>query len=66
MTTVKEIKDAVAQLPYPDLETFRAWFTKFDADAWDREFEEDAKLGKLDSLADKALQDLAQGRCSEL
>ena len=66
MTTVQEIEDAVAHLPGPDLGRFRAWFAEFDAEAWDREFEEDAKSGKLDSLADKALQDLAQGRCSEL
>ena len=66
MTTVQEIEDAVAHLPDPDLGRFRAWFAEFDAEAWDREFEEDAKSGKLDSLADKALQELAQGRCSEL
>jgi hypothetical protein len=62
MTTAQEIEDAVARLPDPDLSRFRPWFAEFDAEAWDREFEEDAKSGKLDSLADKALQDLAQGR----
>ena len=66
MTTVQEIENAVAHLPDPDLGRFRAWFAQFDAKAWDREFEEDARSGKLDSLADQALRDLAQGRCSEL
>jgi len=66
MTTVQEIEDAVAHLPDPELGKFRMWFTEFDSEAWDREFERDAKNGRLDSLADKALQDLAQGRCSEL
>lgn len=66
MTTVREIENAVAQLPNTELDEFRAWFARFDADAWDREFEEDAKSGKLDRLADNALADLAQGRCSRL
>lgn len=66
MTTVQEIENAVAHLPDPELGKFRTWFTEFDAEAWDREFEQDAKSGKFESLADKALQDLAQGRCSEL
>lgn len=66
MTTVQEIEEAVACLPDSDLDRFRAWFSEFDAAAWDREFEEDAKSGKLDGLADKALQDIAQGRCSDL
>jgi hypothetical protein len=66
MTTVQEIESAVAHLPDPDLGEFRAWFVQFDAEAWDREFEEDAQSGKLDRLADKALADLARDRCSEL
>jgi hypothetical protein len=52
--------------PDADLDEFRAWFAQFDAEAWDREFERDAKSGKLDRLADKALADLVQGRCSAL
>ena len=66
MTTVQEIENAVAHLPDPDLGMFRAWFAEFDANAWDREFEGDARSGKLDRLADNALEDLSQGRCSEL
>ncbi len=66
MTTVQEIEAAVARLPGSDLGRFREWFIKFDAAAWDREFEEDARSGKLDRLADQALDDLARGRCSKL
>ena len=58
MTTVQEIKKAVAHLPRPDLDKFRTWFNTFDADAWDKQFEEDVQGGKLDSLADQALDDL--------
>ena len=66
MTTIQEIEEAVANLPDAERDKFRAWFTEFDAAAWDREFEQDAQSGKLDRLADQALEDLAQGRCSEL
>jgi hypothetical protein len=66
MTTVQDIEDAVVSLPDLELGKFRAWFFNFDAKAWDREFEEDARCGKLDRLADQALDDLARGRCSAL
>ena len=47
MTTVQEIETAVERLPEPDLGQFRAWFSNFDAKAWDRQFEEDAESGKV-------------------
>ena len=66
MTTAEDIEEAVAHLPDSELGKFRAWFVNFDAEAWDREFEEDTQNGTLDRLADQALADLAQGRCSKL
>jgi len=66
MTTIQDIEEAVVHLPDSELGKFRAWFANFDAKAWDREFENDAQSGKLDRLADQALDDLALGRCSEL
>jgi hypothetical protein len=66
MTTVQDIEEAIVRLPNSELAKFRAWFVNFDAAEWDREFESDARNGKLDRRADQALNDLAQGRCSEL
>lgn len=66
MTTVQDIEEAVASLPDVELGRFRAWFASFDGKAWDREFEKDAQSGNLDCLADKALENLARGRCSAL
>jgi hypothetical protein len=66
MTTVQEIEKAVAHLPEPELDKFREWFEKFDADLWDRQLEKDVQSGKLDGLADQALKDLEEGRCTEL
>lgn len=66
MTTIQEIEKAVTHLPPLDLNKFRSWFDEFDSNAWDKQFEEDVRSGKLNRLADQALNDLAKGRCSEL
>jgi hypothetical protein len=33
---------------------------------WDEQLEKDVQSGKLDHLADQALKDLKEGRCTEL
>ena len=66
MSTVQEIESAVSKLSPNELSAFRSWFTDFDAEAWDKQFEEDVRAGRLDSLADEALGDLRSGRCTEL
>jgi hypothetical protein len=66
MSTVQEIEHAVRQLSPEDLAVFRAWFAEFDAAVWDRQFEEDVATGRLDALADEALRDLREGRCTDL
>jgi len=66
MSTVEEIQEAVSQLPQEDLAAFRLWFAEFDAILWDRQLEVDAAAGRLDQLAEEALQDLRAGRCTEL
>ena len=65
MSTVEEIEDAVRRLSSEDLAVFRAWFAELDAAAWDRQIEEDVATGRLDSLADEALRDLHEGRCTD-
>jgi hypothetical protein len=66
MSNLPELERAVSQLSADELAAFRTWFAKFDADVWDQQFEEDVAAGKLNSLADKALQDLREGRCTDL
>ncbi len=66
MSSVKEIEAAVSNLSSDELATFRSWFTEFDAEAWDKQFEQDVKAGRLDALADEAIQDLRNGRCTDL
>lgn len=66
MSTVSEIENAVRMLSRNDLTAFRDWFLGFDAAAWDKQFEEDVAAGRLDALADEAIRDLREGRCTDL
>jgi len=65
MSTVEEIEDAVRRLSSGDLAAFRAWFAQLDSAAWDRQIEEDVAAGRLDALAEEALRDLHEGRCTD-
>jgi hypothetical protein len=66
MSTIQEIEDAIRLLPDDDLASLRAWFAEFDAAAWDRQFERDVSEGRLNALADEALRDAREGRCTDL
>ena len=66
MSIVETLERQVEQLDPKELAEFRNWFLEFEADAWDRQIEQDAKAGKLDTLARKALEDHAAGRTTLL
>ena len=66
MSTVADIETAVSKLSRDELATFRDWFQEFDAKAWDRQFEDDVRAGRLDTLGQEALQDSREGRCTDL
>lgn len=66
MNLVSEIEIAVKKLSRDELSVFRDWFQEFDAEAWDKQFETDVAAGRLDALAEEALRDLREGRCTDL
>ncbi len=66
MTTVDEIKIAIAQLPPEALHELRAWYEQFDAKLWDEQIEADVAAGRLDQLADEALLAFRNGQTTEL
>lgn len=66
MTLVSEIEIAVKKLSRDELSAFRDWFQEFDAEAWDKQFEADVAAGRLNALAEEALRDLHEGRCTDL
>ena len=66
MSAIQNLETAVRKLSPEELALFRAWFAEFDANVWDRQFEQDVATGKLDHLAGEAVRDLREGRCTNL
>lgn len=66
MSKVELLEREVEQLNTEELREFRDWFLDFEWEAWDRQIERDSKAGKLDKLAQKALDDYAAGRTKPL
>jgi len=66
MDKIEKIVRGIQKLSPSELAAFRKWFRDFEAEAWDRQIEEDLKAGKLDALADQALKDFASGKTREI
>jgi hypothetical protein len=66
MSSVKDIEYAIEKLSKDELAAFREWFEEFDARAWDRQFEEDVALGRLDRIAEHAIAEFKAGKCKEI
>ncbi len=64
--TVVEIERAITQLSPQDFTRLREWFEEFEAQQWDEQIERDAKSGKLDKIAEQALNDYRAGKSREL
>lgn len=64
--SIEQLESAVAKLPPDELAKFRAWFTEFDGESWDRQIADDISSGKLDGLAQEALDAHAAGQSREL
>lgn len=65
-TRIQEIESAVSRLSPAELARFREWFDEFDASRWDKQIEADVTQGKLNKIAERALEDYKAGRCKEL
>jgi hypothetical protein len=59
MSTVQEIERAIEKLSDEELAEIRAWL-------WDRDIERDADSGRLDALAEEALQEYRSGKTTRL
>jgi hypothetical protein len=66
MSNVQEIEEAIRRLSPEDLAALREWFAEYDADAWDRQIEQDAEAGRLDWLVEEAVRDFKAGRYKDL
>ncbi len=56
MTTVAEIQQAIMSLPEAEYAELCRWLLDQDWERWEREFDEDVRAGRLDALADEALE----------
>ena len=59
MSKVEEIEQAIEKLSIEELAEIRAWL-------WDRDIERDAAAGRLDHLAEEALNEYRSGRAKRL
>jgi len=66
MTKLEDIEKAVAGLAPGELDRFRAWFEALQAARFDEKIERDAASGKLDRLAEAAVEDFRKGRARDL
>ncbi len=66
MTTVEKIERDIRELPASDLRRLREWFVQYDAGLWDRQIEEDAAQGKLESFAAEAVEEHQAGSAGEI
>jgi hypothetical protein len=66
MRKLEEIEEQIRNLSGTDLVEFRKWYSEFDAQAWDRQFEADVKAGKLDALAEAARRAHGEGKSTKL
>jgi hypothetical protein len=62
MSKVESIEGDIQKLSDDELADLRQWFAAFDAETWDRQFEDDVRAGKLDKQAEWALRDHAAGK----
>jgi len=66
MSTVESLEQEIRKLAPRELAELMARMLEYDAELWDRQIEQDARTGRLDGLAKKALASYAAGKHSEL
>lgn len=66
MSKVEKIEREVASLKPSEMTSFRRWFVDFDNDNWDSQLTADIAAGRLDAMADAALEEHAAGKTKPL
>ena len=63
VSTMQEIKQAIERLPKEEFRELSEWIiNQHDENEWDRQIEKDIRGGRLDKLAQEAVEDLKAGR----
>ena len=66
MSKVMEIEKALQTLPVEDARKIADWLRQYLDEKWDEQIDGDIASGRLDKLADKAMQDYHAGRTKPL
>jgi hypothetical protein len=66
MSTVVDIEKALQTLPVEDARKVADWLQHYLDEKWDKQIDGDIDAGRLDKLADKAMQDYQAGRVKPL
>ena len=66
VTSVKEIEKAIENLPKSDLAELSAWFERYEAEMWDKQFEADVVAGRFDQMRADAIAEFEAGRTKPL
>lgn len=66
MSTVAEIENALQTLPVDDARKVADWLQHYLDEKWDKQIDADIAAGRLDKLADQALDDYRAGRVKPL
>ena len=66
MSTVREIEKALQALPIHQARCVADWLQDYLEEQWDRQIASDAEAGKLDQLADHAIEHYKAGRVKPL
>ena len=66
MTRVERLEREINKLSPDELAALRKWFLRYDPEAWDRQIEEDVRVGRLEPLAREAVADYEAGRAREI
>lgn len=66
MTRVEKIEEDIRALTPDERSALRAWFQGYESELWDEQIEADAKAGKLDRLAERAVAEHMKGTSKPL
>jgi hypothetical protein len=66
MSTVAEIKAAIARLTLEERAEVARCLHEWEDDTWDKQMQQDLAAGKLDSLLARVDDDIAEGKLRDL
>lgn len=64
--SVKEIQNAIIQLPGDELDSLLEWVEDYQEQLWDEQIRRDAKAGRFDRIFEQIREQRRAGQCKPL